>query len=142
MTDLLLGLVRRGTTQDLTNYETHGPDGRAIRSSTLFLRDADGVAIGCLCVNRLMEGAPRSTGQEPETFPPDVDSLQRFLVGRAVTKAGIPVDLMKKRHKAAVVRELDEAGFFLIKDSVDHLAGELDVTRYTIYNYLNEIRGT
>ncbi|AUI64091.1 aminotransferase class V-fold PLP-dependent enzyme [Amycolatopsis sp. BJA-103] len=142
MTDLLLGLVRRGTTQDLTNYETHGPDGRAIRSSTVFLRDADGVAIGCLCVNRLTDGAPKANGHEPETFPPDVDSLQRFLVGRAVTKAGIPVDLMKKRHKAAVVRELDEAGFFLIKDSVDHLAGELDVTRYTIYNYLNEIRGT
>ncbi|MBB5855771.1 aminotransferase class V-fold PLP-dependent enzyme [Amycolatopsis umgeniensis] len=142
MTDLLLGLVRRGTTQDLTNYETHGPDGRAIRSSTLFLRDADGIAIGCLCVNRLSDGAPKSGGHEPETFPPDVDSLQRFLVGRAVTKAGIPVDLMKKRHKAAVVRELDEAGFFLIKDSVDHLAGELDVTRYTIYNYLNEIRAT
>ncbi|KZB80147.1 aminotransferase class V-fold PLP-dependent enzyme [Amycolatopsis regifaucium] len=142
MTDLLLGLVRRGTTQDLTNYETHGPDGRAIRSSTLFLRDADGVAIGCLCVNRLSDGSPNADGHEPETFPPDVDSLQRFLVGRAVAKAGIPVDLMKKRHKAAVVRELDEAGFFLIKDSVDHLAGELDVTRYTIYNYLNEIRGS
>lgn len=142
MTDLLLGLVRRGTTQDLTNYETHGPDGRAIRSSTLFLRDAEGVAIGCLCVNRLTDGASKANGQEPETFPPDVDSLQRFLIGRAVTKAGIPVDLMKKRHKAAVVRELDEAGFFLIKDAVDHLAGELDVTRYTIYNYLNEIRAT
>ncbi len=99
MTDLLLGLVRRGTTQDLTNYETHGPDGRAIRSSTLFLRDADGVAIGCLCVNRLTDGAPRADGHEPETFPPDVDSLQRFLIGRAVTKAGIPVDLMKKRHR-------------------------------------------
>ncbi len=41
-----------------------------------------------------------------------------------------------------MVRELDEAGFFLIKDWVDHLAGELDVTRYTIYNYLNEIRAT
>ena len=36
---------------------------------------------------------------------------------------------------------LDEAGFFLIRDSVDHVAGQLDVTRYTIYNYLSEIRG-
>ena len=33
------------------------------------------------------------------------------------------------------------AGFFLIRDSVDHVAGRLDVTRYTIYNYLGEIRG-
>ncbi len=140
MTDLLLGLVRRGTTQDLTNYRTHGPDGRPIRSSTLFLRDAEGVAIGCLCVNSVDTAAPAGGDGEPETFPPDVDSLQRFLVDRAVGKAGIPVDLMKKVHKAAVVRELDEAGYFLIKDAVDHLAGRLDVTRYTIYNYLNEIR--
>ncbi|WP_328444087.1 aminotransferase class V-fold PLP-dependent enzyme [Amycolatopsis sp. NBC_00438] len=140
MTDLLLGLVRRGTTQDLTNYRTHGPDGRAIRSSTLFLRDADGVAVGCLCVNSVDPAASAGGNGEPETFPPDVDSLQRFLVDRAIGKAGIPVDLMKKRHKAGVVRELDEAGYFLIKDAVDHLAGRLDVTRYTIYNYLNEIR--
>ncbi|HEY3709224.1 MAG TPA: aminotransferase class V-fold PLP-dependent enzyme [Amycolatopsis sp.] len=140
MTDLLLGLVRRGTTQDLTNYRTHGPDGRAIRSSTLFLRDAAGVAVGCLCVNSELPGAAHAEAPQ-ETFPPDVDSLQRFLVTRAIGKAGIPVELMKKRHKAAVVRELDEAGFFLIKDAVDHLAGQLDVTRYTIYNYLNEIRG-
>ena len=132
---------RRGTTQDLTNYRTHGPDGRPIRSLTLFLRDSDGVAVGCLCVNSLDVSGPSDGDGEPETFPPDVDSLQRFLVDRAVGKAGIPVDLMKKIHKAAVVRELEEAGFFLIKDAVDHLAGRLDVTRYTIYNYLNEIRG-
>ncbi|MFI9503734.1 aminotransferase class V-fold PLP-dependent enzyme [Nocardia sp. NPDC052566] len=140
MTDLLLGLVRRGTTHDRTNYRTHGPDGRPIRSSTLFLHDADGVAIGCLCVNSLDTTAATDGDGAPETFPADVDSLQRFLVDRAVGKVGIPVDLMKKRHKAAVVRELDEAGFFLIKDAVDHLAGHLDVTRYTIYNYLNEVR--
>jgi selenocysteine lyase/cysteine desulfurase/predicted transcriptional regulator YheO len=139
MTDLLLGLVRRGTTHDLTDYETHGPEGRPIRSSTIFLRDPDGVAIGCLCVNsEVTEGAAREA--RAESFPPDVDSLQRFLVDRAVAHAGIPVGLMKKRHKAAVVRELDEAGFFLIKDAVDFLAAELEVTRYTIYNYLNEVR--
>jgi selenocysteine lyase/cysteine desulfurase/predicted transcriptional regulator YheO len=140
MTDLLLGLVRRGTTQDLVDYETHGPDGRPIRSSTMFLRDERGAAIGCLCVNS--EGPPgTATGEHRETFPPDVDSLQRYLIDRAITKIGIPVEYMKKRHKSTVVRELDESGYFLIKDAVDHLAAELDVTRYTIYNYLNEVRG-
>ena len=79
--------------------------------------------------------------QREESFPPDVDSLQRFLVDRAIAKVGVQTPEMKKHHKAAVVRELDEAGFFLIRDSVDHVAGQLDVTRYTIYNYLNEVRG-
>jgi predicted transcriptional regulator YheO len=75
-----------------------------------------------------------------EAFPGDVDTLQRLLVERAVTGVGVPVELMKKSHKSQVVRVLDEAGLFLIRDSVDHLAGVLGVTRYTIYNYLNEIR--
>ncbi|WNG85590.1 aminotransferase class V-fold PLP-dependent enzyme [Mycobacterium sp. ITM-2016-00317] len=142
MTDLLLGLIRRGTTQDLINYRTNNPDGRPIRSSTLFLRDADGVAIGCLCVNSdLPEAISEEVGPRDESFPPDVDSLQRFLVDRAIAKVGVQPSEMKKQQKAAVVRELDEAGFFLIRDSVDHVAGRLDVTRYTIYNYLNEIRG-
>ena len=38
--------------------------------------------------------------------------------------------------------ETGPAGFFLIRDSVDHLAGVLEVTRYTIYNYLNENRAS
>ncbi|XVS68166.1 aminotransferase class V-fold PLP-dependent enzyme [Actinosynnema sp. CA-299493] len=145
MTDLLLGLVRRGTTHDLAGYETYAPDGRVIHSSTVFLRDAEGVAVGCLCVNsdpgpdRRPE-TPEPAGSVVEAFPGDVDTLQRLLVERAVSAVGVPVELMKKSHKSQVVRVLDEAGLFLIRDSVDHLAGVLGVTRYTIYNYLNEIR--
>lgn len=138
ITDLLLGLVRRGTTEDLTDYDTYAPDGRPVRSSTVFLHDADGVAIGCLCVNTehpAGAGAPRT-----ETFPSTVDSLQRFLVRQAMDAVGMPVEHMRKQHKSQVVRRLDEAGFFLIRDAVDFLAGELAVTRYTIYNYLNEVR--
>nr|WP_042197133.1 aminotransferase class V-fold PLP-dependent enzyme [Kibdelosporangium sp. MJ126-NF4]CEL22767.1 Threonine dehydrogenase and related Zn-dependent dehydrogenases [Kibdelosporangium sp. MJ126-NF4]CTQ89907.1 Threonine dehydrogenase and related Zn-dependent dehydrogenases [Kibdelosporangium sp. MJ126-NF4] len=139
MTDLLLGLVRRGTTQDLTNYETHAPDGRPIMSSTVFVRDPDGVAVGCLCVNSESTSATPPT-RDVETFPGDVDTLQRHLVERAVADVGVPVALMKKAHKSQVVKVLDEAGFFLIRDAVDYLAAQLGVTRYTIYNYLNETR--
>ncbi|WP_367139103.1 aminotransferase class V-fold PLP-dependent enzyme [Saccharothrix sp. HUAS TT1] len=143
MTDLLLGLVRRGTTQDLAGYETYAPDGRVIHSSTVFLRDAEGVAVGCLCVNSDPgpDRRPETAVSAVEAFPGDVDTLQRLLVERAVTAVGVPVELMKKAHKSQVVRVLDEAGLFLIRDSVDYLAGVLGVTRYTIYNYLNEIRG-
>ncbi|MCP2242558.1 aminotransferase class V-fold PLP-dependent enzyme [Lentzea aerocolonigenes] len=139
MTDLLLGLVRRGTTTDMPGYETYAPDGRAIWSSTTFVRDASGVAVGCLCVNKL---AAHEASGPVESFPQDVDTLQRVLVEKAIADVGVPVELMKKVHKSQVVRVLDEAGFFLIRDSVDHLAGVLEVTRYTIYNYLNENRGT
>jgi selenocysteine lyase/cysteine desulfurase/predicted transcriptional regulator YheO len=138
ITDLLLGLIRRGTTEDLTDYDTYAPDGRPVRSSTVFLHDPDGVAIGCLCVNT--EHAADTGAPWTETFPSTVDTLQRFLVRQAVDAVGMPVEHMRKPHKSQVVRRLDEAGFFLIRDAVDFLAGELGVTRYTIYNYLNEVR--
>jgi len=39
-----------------------------------------------------------------------------------------------------VVKSLDERGIFLIKGAVENVAKFLDVSRYTIYNYLDEIR--
>ncbi|CCH29888.1 aminotransferase class V-fold PLP-dependent enzyme [Saccharothrix espanaensis] len=79
-------------------------------------------------------------GVGARAFPPDVGTYRRMLVERAVADTGVPVSLMRKSHKAQVVRYLDDAGLFQVRDSVDHLAGVLGVTRFTIYNYLNEIR--
>jgi len=49
------------------------------------------------------------------------------------------VDLMQKRHKIAVVNDLKDRGFFMLKESVEMAAAALQVTRFTIYNYLNEL---
>ncbi|MGI8880727.1 MAG: helix-turn-helix domain-containing protein [Jatrophihabitans sp.] len=46
---------------------------------------------------------------------------------------------MKKRHKMRVVAGLEARGMFMLRDAVDTIAAALKVTRYTIYNYLNEI---
>jgi predicted transcriptional regulator YheO len=62
------------------------------------------------------------------------------MVQHTIAAIGIPVELMHKPHKMAVVRELDSRGFFLIKDAVEDTAKALHVTRFTVYNYLNEIR--
>jgi predicted transcriptional regulator YheO len=52
-----------------------------------------------------------------------------------------PVTLMKKADKLAVVQELDERGVFLIRGAINGVAQALGVSRYTIYNYLDEIKG-
>jgi predicted transcriptional regulator YheO len=46
---------------------------------------------------------------------------------------------MQKKHKVAVVRDLKNRGMFHLRDAVDMVAASLGVTRFTIYNYLNEI---
>ena len=46
---------------------------------------------------------------------------------------------MQKKHKIAVVHLLKERGFFMLKESVGMAAQALQVTRFTVYNYLNEL---
>lgn len=174
MTDLLISAVSKGVTEDLVNYRTEAADGRLMRSSTIFVKDADGVAIGCLCVNIDVTswvgladiaawnlGAGRSPavagaraaaapvpadlgprGKHLEAFPSDMGELRETLVAKAIGDVGVSVDLMQKQHKMRVVQALDADGFFLIKGSVGYLARALSVTRYSIYNYLNEVRDT
>lgn len=75
----------------------------------------------------------------PETFAESISDLASSLIDNAVAKVGVPVELMKKEHKLEVVRDLKSRGMFLIREAVEIVAEALDVTRFTIYNYLNEL---
>jgi predicted transcriptional regulator YheO len=77
--------------------------------------------------------------QSVEVFARDVDELAAHLIHQAIVQQGVPVDLMKKEHKLTVVRSLQARGMFLLRDAVEMIASSLLVTRFTIYNYLNEI---
>ena len=68
-----------------------------------------------------------------------VRQLAALLVSQAIAAAGVPVSAMKKKHKVGVVLELKHRGFFMLRDAVDMISESLAVTRFTIYNYLNEI---
>lgn len=74
-----------------------------------------------------------------ESFVHDVDELASILIGTAIRASGVPVDLMQKQHKLEIVRDLKARGLFMLKDAVQLVAGELGVTRFTIYNYLNQL---
>jgi predicted transcriptional regulator YheO len=74
-----------------------------------------------------------------EYFPRNVEELASFLIRRAIDQTGVPVDLMRKEHKVQVVADLEARGYFLVKDAVETIAAALKVSRFTIYNYLNEI---
>lgn len=180
MTDLLAKLIRQGLTEHAKNYRTVLPDGRVLRSSTLFIKDNKDTPIGCLCVNTDISGwlqlkdlimsridpqmtasnepssfhqvegggaatndAPSATDNEPdlsEFFVSTVEDLQRTMVEKSIAAIDVPLHLMTKVHKMKVVQRLEESGFFLIRDSAEYLAQAIGVTRYTIYNYLNQLR--
>ncbi|MGH7910726.1 MAG: helix-turn-helix transcriptional regulator [Candidatus Dormibacteraceae bacterium] len=167
-TDVLFDLLREGGESSLINYRTESPDGRPLRSSTLLIRDGSARVVGALCVNTDLSdwlqmkdvvdglfGEAQSCWPAPETlaraadarmpagerFASNVDDLASYLVGRAIADQGIAVELMQKRHKLAVVRALEQNGLFAIRDAVPLAARALQVSRFTIYNYLKEPNG-
>lgn len=50
--------------------------------------------------------------------------------------------LMKKAQKLDAVRKMQDRGLFIVKGGIEKAAAALGVTRYTIYNYLDQIRAT
>lgn len=165
-TDYLLQKLETLENDHAVGYETHLPDGRRIRSSTMIIRDVSGQAVAALCVNSdlsvwesvqsvvasmlgaadiptpppLTAALPQAPfDDDPELFATSVDQLAAHLIQRALRRVDVPVELMQKRHKIIVVRDLKQRGMFHLKDAVDMVAGSLNVTRFTIYNYLNEI---
>lgn len=84
---------------------------------------------------------PQGGVQGSEYFPHSVDQLCARLVDAAIAAVGVPVSQMRKEHKVEVVAELERRGFFLVKQAAENAATALGVTRFTIYNYLNELHG-
>ncbi|MDR1431286.1 MAG: PAS domain-containing protein [Propionibacteriaceae bacterium] len=156
-TDRLLRAHARKEYRTEIGYYSMLPDGRQLCCSTMIFRDSADVAVAALCVNsdtrnwRLLAELANSmmpakadaeTGPEAnpgEEFLRDVDELASKLLGQAIANSEIPVGLMHKVHKIAVVQDLRDRGFFMLKESVERAANALGVTRFTIYNYLNEL---
>jgi len=166
-TDFLLARVRARQFEDQANYMSTTADGRTFRSSTLFLRDDDsGEVLGCLCVNLdvtewrhlsafaewQLSGTPARAadlpqillnggGESVEHYPVDVEDLRKELVARAISDVGVSIDMLHKKHKLAIVERLEREGYFMLRDAVPQLASALSVTRHSVYNYLNAVRG-
>ncbi|MFJ7045497.1 transcriptional regulator [Streptomyces sp. NPDC101112] len=86
------------------------------------------------------KGSPGpAAAAQGESFPHSVEELSALLVDAAVTAIGVPVDQMRKEHKLQVVADLERRGFFLVKQAPETAAAALKVSRFTIYNYLNEL---
>lgn len=67
------------------------------------------------------------------------DALGRFVTAEE-RQAGCQLSEMDRAQKQAAVRRLDEQGAFLLRGAVDDVAHKMNVSRVTLYTYLNAIR--
>ena len=59
---------------------------------------------------------------------------------RQQEEIGKPVIYMKKKDKREFIKYLDDRGFFQIKKSSDRITNYLDISKFTLYSHLEDIR--
>jgi predicted transcriptional regulator YheO len=144
-------LLKNHPASDLLNYRTKTKEGKELRSSSIFLRDEKGQIFGALCVNVdvsgllkaqewLQEALGSASTTIDERFEHSVDEVLDNLIQNAISNIGKKTADMTREDKVAIVAYLEAKGAFLIRYSVERVAELLGMTKYTIYNYLDEIR--
>ncbi|MCI5846820.1 MAG: helix-turn-helix transcriptional regulator [Candidatus Limiplasma sp.] len=149
--EVMRGTVKNG---DEFNYITRTPDGKVLRSSSLYFRDDTDKVVASLCVNQditdtlkmesLLHGmnkyAPDGQGQRNEVLAGNIQELMNRLIEESLQTIGKPAAEMTRAEKKEMVRLLDEKGLFLITYSGETVCEVLDISKYTLYKYLEAIR--
>jgi len=153
-TDLLLTRAKSNDTdEDFYNYLTSLPNGRLMKSSTIFLRDETGRAYGAFCVNfdisafagfRGILGdfvATEDRNDVSEMLSDDIQTTIQAIIAETVYQMGDEGPIMTRDNKVDLIARLYDKGIFQVKKAVPILADQLGLSRATVYNYLREARG-
>ena len=138
--------------EDRLAYLTRTEDGRILKSSTIYLRDETGKAIGIFAINydisamKAMEemihgfvGAVAPAKESP-AITHSVNELLDQLIEQSVQIVGKPVALMNKEDKVRAIRFLNDSGAFLITKSGAKVCSYFGISKYTLYSYLDEAK--
>jgi predicted transcriptional regulator YheO len=153
---MLRSLRHLDETEDVRLYIT-SHDGKILKSLAVTLRDENGVPYGLLGLNHdvseivqaqrtlanftsvgRLDG--RAAPEASEIFAGDIRDVVSGMVTKILGEMGKTPGAMSREEKMEVVKRLEQRGAFLVKRSAEQVAEALDLSRYTIFAYLKEIR--
>lgn len=138
--------------EDKLAYLTRTGDGKLLKSSTLYIRDNNENVIGIFGINydistmlaireqlhTLTASATEQEDSEPVSL--NIESILDDLIENSMKLINKPVSIMTKEDKIKFVKNLNDAGAFLITKSGTKICDYLGISKYTLYSYLNEIK--
>lgn len=135
--------------EDHLAYLTRTPDGKILKSSSIYIRNGKGKVSAILAINYdiskllMVENAVSeliSTGGQQQSEPEkivNVNDLLDDLIEQSVALVGKPVALMNKDDKVRAIRFLNQNGAFLVTKSGDKVAKYFGISKYTLYSYID-----
>ena len=152
-----------------SNYTGIAANGKLLRSSTFYIKEADGKLVGLLCINfddsryrdistsilklchpdafvssnfALSEKAYQAAEQQQgvhESFQNSISELTDDVLLQTLKQKGVPADQLTKRERIELIEELDGKGFFLLKGAIKQVSDLINCSPTTIYRHLNKI---
>lgn len=145
--EVLSGSVVEG---DRFNYVTTTPDGKILRSSSIYLQNDEGKVIGSICINLNITESLQFEGflrqynhfeaSQSEFFAQDVNNLLDYLIQQAQELVGKEPRDMNKEERITFLTYLYRKGTFQISKSSIKICEILNVSKFTLYNDLETIR--
>ncbi len=137
---------------DRLAYLTQTDSGRILKSSTIFIRNESNEVRYILAINyditnllaidhsiSSLISCPEESDQKesPKRITKDVNELLDELIKQSVDLVGVPVALMSKEDKIRAINFLNDAGAFLITKSGDKVSKYFNISKYTLYSYVD-----
>ena len=125
---------------------------RILRSSTQFIRDESGKICACVAINeditrsveleRYLQSRNHSDAATDinQLYHGDVSQMLEYYIKSAQVFVGKEVSEMNKEEKLLFLDYLDLRGAFLISKSSVRLCEVLNISKFTLYNYLDIVR--
>lgn len=133
------------------DYVTLTADGRELRSASAIFRDASGTPFATLCLNADLSGFQMAHGWLAQMLKPmlpaspqppaepQLDTLMQEIISAAVGPGG-SAETLSREDKIQAVGAMQRRGLFIVKGGVERAAAALRVSRFTIYNYMEQLR--
>ncbi len=162
-TDLLLKLMKKGSDildkDFITNYQGCSKSGKAVKGSTLLIKDDNNEVLGALCINidissfvqtrneldKLINLSPEGDRQNDietvsEKLDHSIEDLTFDAIKTILMETNIPPERMSLEEKMQIIKALNQKGIFLLKGAVSEIAKHLKTSEPTIYRYLNKLK--
>lgn len=137
------------------NYFSKARDGRTLASASTVIYDADRKPVAAFCLNADTSAGEQVLRQlrtlllpgDPAQTTPDLqgddetkmEDLVSEIIEQAIAAQGLEAQRLTKKEKMAAVGAMHARGLFLIRGSIERVARRLGATKFTVYNYLDEL---
>lgn len=151
ITDFVLQQLKKNPAdlEDILGTYSTTKDGKKIKSSIVFIRNNSGEIVGLFGINYNvtelsniqhlltdMLSPFESNTQIHESYATTITEMFEQIVHTTLLELNMTLPLSSKEEKVQFVKNLDNKGVFLVQGAMDKVSEILEVSKQTVYNYL------